>query len=140
MNKIKLIIFFVVILSNFMSGQTNNSSQVNLTKSSCNEINYIKGKNYSSKPNLTLRLSGCDRVFVPIPSEGTFIWGCFVDYLREIGLQVVTVPQIFQKKTTTLGNVTSLYTYYEGDAFFENGDINDIGAVLNHFNGIGTYT
>lgn len=119
------------------SYSTNNVSNYE-QKTDCNEIQYINGQNFSSKPSLQQRLNGCKKIYVPVPSSGTYIYGNFVNYLRELGLEVIEVPVQFTQKSSTVGTVYTLCNDYQGTDFFSGG-VNDLGAVLIHLSQSGNY-
>jgi S1-C subfamily serine protease len=131
--------FFGVNLIN-QNNVSSNADYVSNNKhiTDCTEIQYINGQNFSSKPSLQQRLNGCKKIYVPVPSSGTFIYGNFVNYLRELGLEVIEVPVKFNQKTFYVGTVFNKVDDYQGTDFF-NGGVNDLGAVLIHLSQSGNY-
>jgi len=95
----------------------------------CDEIKYVKGQNYTSKPDINTRLNGCKNIYVAIPKDGTFAWSWFTNYLANLGLHVIEVPVRYENKTTSVGSVNAVITQYKSLDFF-NGDVNDLCAVL----------
>ncbi|WP_430809591.1 MULTISPECIES: trypsin-like peptidase domain-containing protein [unclassified Carboxylicivirga] len=118
---------------------SNKPVQNKSTNQNCNEIKYIKGKNYTSKPSLSRRLSGCNKIYVPVPNSSSFAWQGFISYLRGLGLDVVTIQKQFEKKTVDLGTVIGVYTIYQGSDFVKNDNANNLGAVLNTLNAASTH-
>jgi len=119
--------FYGVNIANTPNSNTN----LNFSSNNCDEIKYIEGRNYISKPSLTHRLSGSNKIFVPIPNQATFPWSGFITYLKNLGLEVITGQQNFEKKSVNMGNVTGIFTIYEGKEFFKGIGANDLGVVLN---------
>lgn len=131
--------FYGIKLKSNASSIPKNNSSYSQSYDNCDEIKYIAGRNYSSKPSLSYRLSGSNKIFVPVPNQVTFAWSGFIAYLKDLGLEVITVQQNFQKQSVNLGTVIGIYTIYEGTDFFKGTNVNDLGAVLNLLEATSTY-
>jgi len=121
MNKVSILFSLSFLLSIQLFSQTKPLE--------CDDIKIISGQNFISKPSICERLSGCKNIYLPIPYNGTFVWGTFASYLRDLGLTVIEVPIKFDKDQQNLNGATGTYIYPSKEPFYT-GEINDLVVYL----------
>ncbi len=111
----------------------------------CDKINLVKGKSFSSKPNLKYRLSGCNNVFVPIPkNNNTAFLRKVIKYLEDINLNVIVVPgHYFEEKvieTSTINSYQLNFDFENALSIVERTGSNDLLCIIDSRTDVSSYS
>lgn len=105
-------------------------------------ISHKKGNTFSYKPSLASRLNGVKEVQVFVPRSLTdmdkYIYGNFIGYLNDLGLNTDIIEVSFENKLVELTTIAGFFRVCSENVWEYTKNANTLGAVI-HYSHIGGY-
>lgn len=106
-------------------------------------IEYKKGNQFSSKPDLRSRINGVREIQLYVPKNSSeldnYIYGNISSYFQTLGLRVDVVSALFDYPTQQVGTVYARHTVFKEDVGDYLKNANTLAAVVNYTRTQGLY-